>query len=116
MQLFLDYLEINDHLVRVHTQVLRAGSLPDPSLLAQSNRMINNIPRLIKLLPGIFPNRSDPRQAAALGDMLSSLAGLEADLRGKEVRGVKGMVSGDRLAVLQQVAYMDFEKNVGVLV
>jgi len=77
--------------------------------------MINNIPRLIKLLPAIFPDRADPRQAAALSDMLSSLAGLEADLRGKEVRGVRGMVSGDRLAVLQQVAYTDFERSVGVL-
>ena len=77
--------------------------------------MINNIPRLIKLLPGIFPDKDDPRQRAALSDVLSSLAGLEADLRGKEVRGVRGMVSGDRLAVLQQVAYTEFERSVGVL-
>jgi len=115
LQLFLDYLEINEDLVRVHTQVLRSGSMPDPQLVAQSSRMINNIPRLIKLLPGIFPDKDDPRQRAALSDMLSSLAGLEADLRGKEVRGVRGMVSGDRLAVLQQVAYTEFERSVGVL-
>ena len=48
--------------------------------------------------------------------MLSTLAGLEASLNGKEARGSKGrMVPGDRLAILQSVAVQDFERSVAVL-
>lgn len=114
--MFLDYIETKVLLPRLYASVLRAGPSADPTQIAESHRLLGNISRLIQLLPAIFPDVHDPRQSAALSDMLSTLAGLEANLNGKEARGSKGrMVPGDQLAILQSVAVQDFERSVAVL-
>jgi hypothetical protein len=70
----------------------------------------------MSLLPALFPKKDDPTHAAALGDMLSTLANLEADLNGVGPKAsvVGGLVGGDRLQLLQSVAWGRFERQLAV--
>ena len=78
-QLFLDYVSIVDDGPRLLESVVRAGAHPKPRDTSVLSDLAHSIPRVLQILPALFPNDQDFQQIACLSDMLSDLHGV-ADL------------------------------------
>jgi nuclear pore complex protein Nup98-Nup96 len=69
--------------------VLRAGTHPDPAESSRLNALAKALPRLLQLLPALFPDKRDVQQIAVLSDMLSALHDIAGQLH------LAGYVSAD---------------------
>ena len=96
---------------------MATSSYPDPATRVVVEDLKRSLGRVQQLLPALFPDKDDPRQVAALSEILSRLAQLDASLNAHAPRGGVngGLVNGDRLGLLQQVAFFQFEQSVDAL-
>ena len=78
-QLFLEYISIVEDAPRLLESIVRAGSHSSPRDVSILSDLAHSIPRVLQILPALFPNNEDYQQIACLGDMLSNLHGV-ADL------------------------------------
>ncbi|ORY25742.1 nuclear protein 96-domain-containing protein [Naematelia encephala] len=114
-QLLVDYVNLVTRVPDLLTSVLRAGSVPDPIERASLVNLAKSLPRVIQLLPALFPDKDDVQQVASLSDMLSELHQLAGTLYDAGYVGrlaVGGLlVNVDRLHLLQERAFGDFERT-----
>lgn len=117
--LFLDYLDITSR-VKPLLAATRRVAHPDPVEAAELRRHADNIPRVLQLLPALFPDRSDVQQVASLSDMLSQLQALASELHaaGHMPRPPVSdlLLDKDRLHLLQESATESFDKSLQALV
>ncbi|EKD04006.1 hypothetical protein A1Q2_01680 [Trichosporon asahii var. asahii CBS 8904] len=118
-KLFLDYLNIINDTKPLLASVLRAGLHPDPVEDAELNRLCKSVPRVIQLLPALFPNKDDVQQVASLSEMLSNLQNLGAVLhmnnRIERPPISDLLVDKDRLHLLQGAATESFERSLSAI-
>lgn len=118
-KLFLDYLDIVNNTKPLLASVLRAGSHPDPAEDAELKRLSKSVPRVIQLLPALFPAKDDVQQVASLSEMLSALQNLSAVLHmnGRIERPPISdlLVDKDRLHLLQGAATESFERSLSAI-
>lgn len=118
-KLFLDYLNIVNDTKPLLASVLRAGSHPDPVEEAELNRLCSSVPRVIQLLPALFPDKDDVQQVASLSEMLGALQNLGAVLhmnnRIERPPISDLLVDKDRLHLLQGAATESFERSLSAI-
>lgn len=118
-KLFLDFLDLVTRTKPLLHSVLRAGSHPDPAEKAELQELAKNLPRVLQLLPALFPNKDDVQQVASLSDMLSGLHSLAGALHaaGLAPRPPVSdlLVDKDRLHLLQRTATESFESSLKAL-
>lgn len=79
MQLFIDYIDVLDEVPDLlKAAVSSSGGLE--SSKARLAQLSHDIPRLLRLLPALFPDSGDVQQVACLSDMLSALHHLAGQL------------------------------------
>jgi nuclear pore complex protein Nup98-Nup96 len=74
-QLFIDYINVVSEVPELLKAAVSSGS--------SSGRLVelaNDLPRLMRLLPALFPDSEDVQQVACLSDMLSALHHLAGHL------------------------------------
>lgn len=118
-KLFLDYLELVNRVRPLLQSVLRAGTHPDPTEARKLAALANNLPRVLQLLPALFPDKDNVQQVASLSDMLSELQTLAGVLHASgyiprpPVSDL--LVDKDRLHLLQGAATERFERSLGAI-
>lgn len=119
-KLFLDYLEVTSCVKPLLAATGRAGAHPDPHEASELRRLAEDIPRLLQLVPALFPNKNDVQQVASLSHMLSHLQALASDLHnaGYMARPPVSdlLLDKDRLHLLQESATESFDKSLQALV
>ncbi|BEI93211.1 uncharacterized protein CcaverHIS019_0508390 [Cutaneotrichosporon cavernicola] len=119
-KLFLDYLDIRARVKPLLAATRRAGAHPDPRDASELQDLAESIPRVLQLVPSLFPDRSDVQQVASLTDMLSTLQALASDLHsaGYMPRPPVSdlLLDKDRLHLLQESATESFDKSLEALV
>ncbi|GMK55427.1 hypothetical protein CspeluHIS016_0204830 [Cutaneotrichosporon spelunceum] len=119
-KLFLDYLDIRGRVKPLLVATRRAGAHPDPHDASELRDLGESIPRVLQLLPSLFPDRSDVQQVASLTDMLSTLHALASDLHdaGYMARPPVSdlLLDKDRLHLLQESATESFDQSLQALV
>ncbi|TXT13738.1 hypothetical protein VHUM_01105 [Vanrija humicola] len=117
--LYLDYLDIVTHVRPLLRSVLRAGAHPDPQEAADLSKLAKSLPRVIQLLPALFPDSTDVQQVASLSHMLSQLQKLAVPLHAAgyipRPPVSKLLVDKDRLHLLQGAATESFEQSLSAL-
>lgn len=118
-KLFLDYLDLISEVRPLLASVLRAGANPDPTEAHALTALARNVPRVLQLLPALFPDKEDVQQVASLSDMLSDLQALAGVLHpaGFIPRPPVSdlLVDKDRLHLLQAAATESFEHSLQAL-
>jgi nuclear pore complex protein Nup98-Nup96 len=119
-KLFLDYLEIRARVKPLLAAARRSGAHPDPREASELRQLADNIPRVLQLLPSLFPDRTDVQQVASLSNMLGTLQALASDLHcaGYMPRPPVSdlLLDKDRLHLLQESATESFDKSLQALV
>jgi nuclear pore complex protein Nup98-Nup96 len=119
--LFIDYINTVAEIPALLKESLTSGTTNN-----RSTQLSNDLPRLLRLLPALFPHTENVQQVACLSDMLSALHHLAGQLSlANLVRSSFGvldeaddqisrpavddsMVDVDRLHLLQSSAYDRF--------
>jgi len=105
-QLFIDYINTTSEVPTLLKQALTSGQIP-PRL----SQLANDLPRLLRLLPALFPTEG-VQQVACLSDMLSALHHLAGQLSLANLITRPAvpdtLVDVDRLHLLQSSAYDAF--------
>lgn len=78
--LLLEYIDIKTEVPSLLRHIVSAGSVPDPVQQTRLVKLASDIPRLLRLLPALFPRRGEVQQIACLSDMLSALHHLAGQL------------------------------------
>jgi nuclear pore complex protein Nup98-Nup96 len=118
-KLFLDYIELVTRVRPLVQSVLSGGQHPDPAEARTLVTLANNLPRVLQLLPAVFPDKDDVQQVASLSGMLSELQTLAAFLHASgyiprpPVSDL--LVDKDRLHLLQGAATESFERSLGAI-
>jgi nuclear pore complex protein Nup98-Nup96 len=93
--LFLDYLEILDCPTLLES-VVRAGANPNPDEAARLKRLATSVPRILQLLPSVFPEKEGNVQTVAgVGDVLSAMYRIAGLLCDAGYVGVLLLLGGD---------------------
>ncbi|KAF8517736.1 nuclear protein 96-domain-containing protein [Hysterangium stoloniferum] len=117
-KLFLDYVDATERIPKLIAATSRQDAVADASDALELSRLKNTVPQLIRALPDVFKDRSDPRQKAALSVMLSGLLLLFDSLKTKS--GVQPEFDVDlvdeatRLRHIHNAAYNRFIQSVSV--
>ncbi|KAK8869988.1 hypothetical protein IAR55_000558 [Kwoniella newhampshirensis] len=118
-KLFLDWADLVQDTARLLASVLNAGSHPDPREAATLTDRARNLPKVLALLPGLFPNKQDVQQVASLSDMLSPLYQLGGALHSAGYIPRQAvptyLIDEDRLHLLQGAAFELFNKSLDAL-
>ncbi|WVQ98527.1 hypothetical protein IAU59_005653 [Kwoniella sp. CBS 9459] len=118
-KLFLDWADLTTDTARLLSSVLQAGSHPDPRESAALTEYARNLPRVLQLLPALFPDKRDTQQVASLSEMLSPLYQLAGVLHNTGYIAKQSvptyLVDEDRLHLLQGAAYESFNKTLDAL-
>jgi len=80
LKLFLDYANLLEETPQLLQSVLAARPNPDPREAATLQSLARSLPRVLQLLPALFPDKGDVQQIAGLSDMLCSLHRLAGSL------------------------------------
>lgn len=119
-KLLLDYISIDTEVPSLLKDVLSsssaATSVEEAALVkikqARLAQLANDIPRLLRLLPALFPNINNVQQVACLSDLLSGLHHLAGQLSLANYVArppvSDSLVDVDRLHLLQSSAYDSF--------
>jgi nuclear pore complex protein Nup98-Nup96 len=106
-KLFIDYIDTITEVPALLKDALVTGT-HSPRLGGLSS----GLPRLLRLLPALFPREDDVQQVACLSDMLSALHHLAGQLSLADIISRPGvpdtMVDVDRLHLLQSSAFDSF--------
>ncbi|ORX39687.1 nuclear protein 96-domain-containing protein [Kockovaella imperatae] len=118
-KLFLDYVDISDELPTLLANMLRSALDADGSMVKRVTHLAQAIPRVLSLVPALFPRKDDVQQTAALAEMLSNLHHLAGQvyLAGYIPRPtIPGHVANaDKLHLMQSQAQDMFEKQLAGL-
>nr|XP_019002371.1 nuclear pore complex protein Nup98-Nup96 [Kwoniella mangroviensis CBS 8507]OCF65832.1 nuclear pore complex protein Nup98-Nup96 [Kwoniella mangroviensis CBS 8507] len=115
-KLYLDWADLTSDTAKLLTSVLSSGSHPDPresSILSEHSK---TLPKVLQLLPALFPDKNNIQQVASLSEMLSPLYQLAAVLHNAGyinktmVPPSNYLVDEDRLDLLQMAAVERFNK------
>ncbi|WRT66918.1 uncharacterized protein IL334_003883 [Kwoniella shivajii] len=118
-KLFLDWADLTTDTARILTSVVQAGSHPDPRESTTLSDHSRNLPRVLQLLPALFPDKKDIQQVAGLSEMLSPLYQLAGLLHSAGYINKQSvptyLVDEDRLDLLQSAAFESFNKSLDSL-
>ncbi|WWC61363.1 uncharacterized protein I303_103944 [Kwoniella dejecticola CBS 10117] len=113
-KLFLDWADLTSDTGTLLTSVLQAGPHPDPRESSTLTEHSRNLPRVLQLLPALFPDKDDLQQVAGLSEMLSPLYQLASALHNAGYIASqpvsKFLVDEDRLDLLQDSAFERFNR------
>jgi len=74
-QLFIDYIDTVTEIPALLKESLTTGAYS-----SRLTKLSNDLPRILRLLPALFPNTENVQQVACLSDMLSALHHLAGQL------------------------------------
>ncbi|OCF35297.1 nuclear pore complex protein Nup98-Nup96 [Kwoniella heveanensis BCC8398] len=118
-KLFLEWADLTTDTARLLSSVLQAGSHPDPRDSAALTEHTRTLPRVLQLLPALFPDKRDTQQVASLSEMLSPLYQLAGVLHNAGYIAKQSvptyLVDEDRIHLLQGAAYESFNKSLDAL-
>ncbi|EIW69491.1 hypothetical protein TREMEDRAFT_62352 [Tremella mesenterica DSM 1558] len=117
-KLFIDYADIVEQVPKLLEEVLRHPHKTQERV--RLSVISQNVPRVIQLLPALFPDKEDTQQMAVISDMLSELhqiaGGLSmAGYMDRPAVSNVSLVDVDRLHLLQAKAYDVFEKSLNAV-
>ncbi|WWC69668.1 uncharacterized protein I206_103611 [Kwoniella pini CBS 10737] len=114
-KLFLDWADLTSDTASLLTSVLQAGPHPDPRESSTLQNHSRNLPRILQLLPALFPDKTNLEQVAGLSEMLSplyQLAGLLHNAGYVSKQPVPNyLVDEDKLNLLQASAFEKFNRS-----
>ena len=73
IKLFLEYADLSEETPILLERITSSGSAPDPHQYSLLASQATSLPRILQLLPSLFPKQEDVQQIAGLSDMLSEL-------------------------------------------
>ncbi|KAK4689973.1 nuclear pore complex protein Nup98-Nup96, partial [Tremellales sp. Uapishka_1] len=118
-KLFLTFANLLEEAPRLLHSVVAAGSHPDPTQAAALSTLAKSLPRVLTLLPALFPDKEDVMQIAGLSDMLSGLHQLAGPLHSAGLIPRPPvpplLVDQDRLHLLQSAAFESFETSLAAI-
>ncbi|WVW83374.1 hypothetical protein I302_105393 [Kwoniella bestiolae CBS 10118] len=116
-KLYLDWADLTSDTAKLLTSVVSSGSNPDPRESSTLSEHSKTLPKVLQLLPALFPDKSNSQQVASLSEMLSPLYQLAAVLHNagyiskSMVPPSNCLVDEDRLDLLQMAAVERFDKK-----
>lgn len=120
-RLFIDYINIKSEVPTLLKQLLLAlqTNTVDRHQQTRLVTLANDIPRVLRLLPALFPNGKDVQQVACLSDMLSALHHLAGQLSLADFMQrpsvPDSLIDVDRLHLLQSSAYDTFDTSLDLI-
>lgn len=115
-QAFLDYVDVRTRVPILQAEVSDPELAPDASQVAELDELTRKIPKLIKILPDAFHDRSNPQHNVALSVMIKGLMHELDSVQPLAISQVRSMPVNEatKLHHIHSAAYAGFLKTIQV--